>query len=63
MRDLVTVETLWKSLCSGKLIQSLQSEYFIKLTSNTHSLNYLAADSKVAGCDGVPFQVSTKAPI
>lgn len=57
----VIVETLWKSLCSSKLIQSLQSEYFKELTSNTHRLNYLAADSKVSGCDGPPFQVSTKA--
>lgn len=55
------VETLWKSLCSSKLIQSVQSEYFIELTSNTHRLNYLAVDSNVSGCDGAPFQVSTKA--
>lgn len=60
--DSVIVGTLRKSLCSSKLIQSLKSEYFMELTSNTHRLNYLAADSKVSGCDGAPFQVSTKAP-
>lgn len=60
-RDLVRIETVWKSLCSCKLIQSLQCEYFIELSSNIHRLNYLAADSKVSGCDGAPFQVSTKA--
>lgn len=59
--DSVIAEALWKYLCSSKLIQSLQSEYFIELTSNTHRLNYLAADSKVSGRDGAPFQVSTKA--
>lgn len=50
-----------ETLCSSKLIQSLQSEYSIELTSNTHRLNYLAADSEVSGRDGATFQVSTKA--
>lgn len=56
--DLVIV-----SLCSSNLIQFLQSEYFIAPTvaSNTSRLNYLAVDSKVSGCAGAPFQVSTEA--